>query len=265
MDKITQPTIVKITKIINEGLNYKTFVFNYPLEARAGQYLMLWLPGEDLKPFAVAWKTPDKFALAVLKRGDFTAKLFEAHVGDLLGFTGPHGTYYNLTGRKKILLIGGGSGAPSVTFLAQEAGQQNIKVDFVLAAAAKEEIIFESWLTAQGVKVYHRFQDKKYEHAWDLITDLINKNNYDGLFACGPELLLKKIVDLSLEKNIFCQVSLERYIKCGIGVCGKCCVDNSGLCLCQAGPVVNNHLANQISEFGKYHRDGSGQKIYFKQ
>jgi len=258
-----QPTIVRIKKIINEAPGYKTFVFEYPLAGRPGQYLMLWLPGVDLKPFSIAWQTQSEFALAVLKRGEFTAKLFAAKAGDRLGFLGPLGTYYNFKNKKKILLIGGGCGTPSVVFLAQAAREQGLEVDFILAARIAEEIIFERFLADKGVKVFHRFQNQKYEHVWDLIEDKIKAEPYDGLYACGPELLLKRLVDLTLNKNIFCQISMERYMKCGLGVCGKCCVDPIGLCLCQAGPVVTNQLANQITEFGQYYRDASGQKIYF--
>lgn len=279
MNKIDQPTIVKIAEVIDESSDYKTFVFDYPLNARPGQYVMLWLPKVDLKPFSIAWQTPSQFGLTALKIGAYTEKLFQTKAGDLLGILGPYGTSYNFSGSlpadlsadeagkagKKILIIGGGSGVASVTFLAQKAREENINVDFVLAAKAKDQLIYEDWLKKLGVNVYHRFQDNGAEHAWDIFQDLAEKNNYDGFYGCGPELLLKKVVDFSLAKNIFCQVSLERYMKCGLGVCGSCCMDPLGICLCEAGPVVNNHLANQLTEFGKYHRDGAGQKIYFAQ
>lgn len=279
MIKSAQPIIIKIAEIIDEasprlaslaakrageaGPNYKTFVFDYPLKAEPGQYVMLWQPGLDLKPFSIAWQTEKQFALTVLKRGQFTTKLFDLKKGDTLGFIGPQGTSYDFKNKEKILLVGAGCGTPSVTFLAQKARKENIRVDFVLAASSKEEIIFAKWLTDQGVKVYHRFQDKRFNHSWELILDLLNQNKYDGLYACGPELMLKKIVDWSLEKNIFCQVSLERYMKCGLGICGSCCVDPLGICLCTEGTVVDAKLANQITEFGKYYRDASGAKISF--
>ncbi|HLC63915.1 MAG TPA: dihydroorotate dehydrogenase electron transfer subunit [Patescibacteria group bacterium] len=265
MYKITQPTVLPIAEIINDSQDYKTYVFDYQLKAKPGQYLMIWLPGVDLKPFAVAWQTDKQFAITVLKIGPFTAELFKAKPGGFLGFTGPYGTWFDFDGKKKILLIGGGSGTPSVTCLAQAARQVSIEVDFVLAAKTKEGIIYEDWLAKQGVKVYHRFQNDKYQRAWDLITELIDSNDYDAIYACGPELLLKRVVDLTLQKDVFCQISMERYMKCGFGICGKCCVDPLGICLCEAGPVVSNQLATQITEFGRYHRDNSGQKVYFNQ
>jgi len=263
-NKISQPIIIKISKIIDEGSNFKTFVFDFDLKAKPGQYIMLWMPGVNLKPFSICWQTKKQFALTVLKVGAYTQKLFELNTGDQLGFLGPYGTSYDLNNdKKKILIMGGGSGLASVVFLAQAAREQNMEVDFLLAAKTKEQIIFEDWLTNIGVNVFHRFKDDKYERAFDIFKDLSNKNQYDAWYACGPELLLKKIVNLSLKKDIFCQVSLERYMKCGIGVCGSCCVDPLGICLCQTGPVVNNHFADKITEFSKYHRNAAGDKVNF--
>ena len=264
MNKITQPTIVTVSDIINESADYKTFIFDYELTAKPGQYVMLWLPGVDLKPFSIAWQTKKQFGLTVIKVGPYTAELFKVKKIHKLGINGPYGTSYDLSGKKKILIVGGGSGVASVTFLAQAAREKKIKVDFVLAAKTADKIIFEDWLKKIGVNVCHRFQDKRYERAWDVIEDLVGKNSYDGIYACGPELLLERIVDLSLKKKIFCQVSLERYMKCGIGVCGTCSIDPLGICLCQSGPVVTAQFAKKITEFGKYHRGGSGEKSNFK-
>ena len=186
---------------------------------------MLWLPGVDLKPFSVAWQSKKQFGLAVIKVGPYTTELFKIKTGERLGFNGPYGNGYNLQG-KKLLLIGGGSGLASVTFLAQAAREQGLAVDFVLAAKTADKIIYQSWLEKLGVKVYHRFQNQKYERAWQLIEDLAEQNNYDAIYACGPELLLEKIVDLALLKKIFCEISIERYMKCGIGICGSCAIDN---------------------------------------
>jgi dihydroorotate dehydrogenase electron transfer subunit len=58
------------------------------------------------------------------------------------------------------------------------------------------------------------------------------------------------------------QLSLERYMKCGFGVCGNCVVDDLGVRLCKEGVVVDNSIATKIKDFGKYHRDSLGKKHY---
>jgi len=48
-------------------------------------------------------------------------------------------------------------------------------------------------------------------------------------------------------------------MKCGVGVCGSCCTDPSGLRVCRDGPVFPGDILIK-SEFGHYMRDASGQK-----
>ncbi len=262
MKHIEQPIIVKVKEVIKESDNFKTIILDYSLNAKPGQFLMIWLPGIDAKPFSVAWQKKDEFAIGVVEIGKYTKKLCQVKPGDLIGFTGPYGTSYDLKDKEKILVLGGGSGIASVTYLTQRARENNMEVDFLIATKDKGQVIHEKWLEDFGVNVYHRFKDSKYERAWDVFEELSN-NQYDAWYACGPELLLKRVVDLSLKKDVECYVSLERYMKCGIGVCGSCCVDPFGICLCQAGPVVSAEFANSITEFGIYHRDASGAKINF--
>ena len=59
--------------------------------------------------------------------------------------------------------------------------------------------------------------------------------------------------------NIPFEVSLERYMKCGIGICGSCCVDPTGWRMCVEGPVIDGEKLKKITEFGKYHRTASGK------
>ena len=55
----------------------------------------------------------------------------------------------------------------------------------------------------------------------------------------------------------------ERYMKCAIGICGNCTMDPLGLRLCVEGPVLPKNKVEQLTEFGKYHRDASGKRIDF--
>ncbi|RLF55668.1 MAG: dihydroorotate dehydrogenase electron transfer subunit, partial [Thermoplasmata archaeon] len=54
--------------------------------------------------------------------------------------------------------------------------------------------------------------------------------------------------------------SLERYMKCGFGICGQCCI-GKGLRVCKDGPVFDGETLKDIEEFGNYKRDASGKKI----
>ena len=87
---------------------------------------------------------------------------------------------------------------------------------------------------------------------------------YDHVFTCGPEMMMKAVSDIAWKKKINAQIIVERYMKCGFGVCGNCCLDDSGVATCQKGTVMNNKDVRKIKEFGIYHRDNLGKKHYFK-
>jgi dihydroorotate dehydrogenase electron transfer subunit len=88
-------------------------------------------------------------------------------------------------------------------------------------------------------------------------------NPIDQVFACGPEMMLKKISEITAAHNVPSQLSLERYMKCGFGLCGNCTVDPLGIRLCIDGPVMKNDACVKIEEFGKYHRDDLGKRNNF--
>ena len=96
--------------------------------------------------------------------------------------------------------------------------------------------------------------------ATDCTVDLLKDSTYDYAFVCGPEIMMKGIFDILEDAKIPAQYSLERYMKCALGVCGQCCVDSEGWRICVEGPVFENDKITLITEFGKYRRDAYGVK-----
>ncbi|MBI5253133.1 MAG: dihydroorotate dehydrogenase electron transfer subunit, partial [Euryarchaeota archaeon] len=80
---------------------------------------------------------------------------------------------------------------------------------------------------------------------------------------CGPEIMMLKVLQQTKEKDIPTQVSLHRYIKCGVGICGHCVMDETGFRVCKEGPTFRDKEMEKTIEFGKYWRNASGTKIYF--
>jgi len=97
------------------------------------------------------------------------------------------------------------------------------------------------------------------------VTDVLNSLDlsvYDKIAVCGPEIMMASVFRLLEDRKVLerSEFSLHRYFKCGIGVCGACCIDKSGLRVCRDGPVFSGvQLLN--SELGKYTRDASGRRV----
>jgi dihydroorotate dehydrogenase electron transfer subunit len=94
----------------------------------------------------------------------------------------------------------------------------------------------------------------------DALKGLLKEESFDCVYTCGPEMMMKKVFGLCKEFGVECQASLERYMKCGIGVCGQCCID--GLRVCKDGPVFSSEQLRKLDEFGVFERNKSGCKVY---
>ena len=79
----------------------------------------------------------------------------------------------------------------------------------------------------------------------------------------GPEIMMLKGMQIAERDNIKAQISGARYMQCGVGGCGNCCVDGLGVPTCTDGPVMPREKVALIEDFGKYHRDALGKKHNF--
>ena len=91
-----QPVMMKIDKIISESEDAKSFMFRNNIDYKPGQFIMVWLPGIDEKPFAVSYSGDDFFGITVLERGKSTKHMHGMGAGEQLGIRGQHS--YDLIG-----------------------------------------------------------------------------------------------------------------------------------------------------------------------
>ena len=258
-----RPELVRITKIIDEAEGIKSIFLEKKIDARPGQFVMAWIPQMDEKPFAIGYLENESFGLTVAVVGPFSKKFCNMKPGDKIGFRGPYGTHYNLGDAKKIVMVGGGYGTASLALLGEVAVKRGIQVTFITGARTKNKLIYEDRIKKLNAKNIITTDDGTYGikgRTTDALEDLLNKEKADKVFACGPELMLKKVTEICINQGIKGEVSIERYFKCGYGLCGHCCVDPLGIRACTEGPVIDVELAQQLTEFGNYHRLKSSRK-----
>ena len=68
-----------------------------------------------------------------------------------------------------------------------------------------------------------------------------------------------EVVDLCRDRKIACQASVERFMKCGIGICDACVLDD--VLVCKDGPVFSGEELAKSEDFGKFRRDESGRRV----
>ncbi len=222
---------------------------------------MVWVPRSDEKPLAVSFVNP--LGITVEKVGNFTTQMFQMYEGDKLGIRGPYGHGFELKG-KKICLVSGGCGIIPLSLLAEKAKQEGFQITSIVGAKSKDDLFFLERMKESCSKVIITTDDGSFGKggfASDVFENLVKKESFDCIYTCGPEIMMKKVFEICEEHEIECQASLERYMKCGFGLCGQCCIDN--VLVCKDGPVFNSEQLRKLTEFGKFKRDKSGSKIYF--
>ncbi len=263
MKQYDKPLAIAIKKIITESERVKTFIFDYDFPGKPGQFVMCWIPGFDEKPFGLIKKDGEGFRLAVAAVGDSTKAMHMMEEGDMLGFRGPYGSTFTLPEKPgSIALIGGGYGMAPLSYLSQEARKKGHVVHLFIGARSKNELLYVDWMQEIGVELHIATDDGSEGYKGfntDLFAEFIQTNNVDCAYTVGPEIMEMKIAGVCWDKNIPFEVSLERYMKCGFGICGQCCVDPTGWRMCVEGPVIDGEKLKQIDEFGKYHRTASGK------
>ncbi|MFH1773850.1 MAG: dihydroorotate dehydrogenase electron transfer subunit [Methanobacteriota archaeon] len=254
----------KIKKIIQETPRIKTFMFDMEVDATPGQFGMFWIPGLDEKPMSLS-HTSGLLGVTVLKLGPFSSKMHKMKEGDLLGVRAPLGKGFNVHG-KKILVVGGGSGIAPLAPLAEKALKEGKRVTAIVGALTKAELLFVDRMRNAGAEVLIATDDGTAGtkgFTTDVLREVLKEKSFDQCFTCGPEIMMLKVLQQAKEKDIPTQVSLHRYIKCGIGICGHCVMDETGFRVCKEGPTFRDKEMEKTIEFGKYWRNASCTKIYF--
>jgi dihydroorotate dehydrogenase electron transfer subunit len=262
---------VVIERIIEETPTVKTFIFKDKIssKARPGQFLMVWIPRAEELPMSVMVSEKGYAAVTIRKLGFGSTALYNKGIGEILGIRGPYGNQFKIdTDTKKVLLVGGGTGLVPLLRLITKLNELKIDTTVIIGARSKEEVFFEKqandFLDKTKHKVIISTEDGSYGvkgYATDVMSLIVNREKFDTVYTCGPELMIKKIFDIGLRNSLSIQVSLERYMKCGVGMCASCCIGDQ--LVCRDGTVFNEMQLSAMIEFGLMYRDKSGRKCPF--
>ena len=262
---------VEITKVEDENSKVRTLFFDLPnpdFGIQAGQFFMVWIPDVDEIPMSISsWKKPTA-SITVLPIGEATQALAALNEGQLIGIRGPFGTKFSLTS-KKSLVVGGGIGIAPLRPLVYDLLEQESDVTLLTAARSAEELVFrEEFKEVSDSRFSLRIATDDGSlgfkgFATEAAEEILERERVDVIYTCGPEPMMVKLLNLAQKWKIEFQASLERFMKCGCGLCGTCAMDPNGELVCVDGPVFTGEELASIGEFGSYHRDSVGIRTGF--
>jgi dihydroorotate dehydrogenase electron transfer subunit len=262
----------RILSVKDESQMVKTFTFKDKLcaNAKPGQFLMLWIPGIDEIPLSVLnTEENSTVSVAVKKVGEATKALHSKRVGDVIGVRGPFGNSFTVK-EGKILMVGGGTGLVPLVFLAKKSASEAAKLVFLMGAKSRDELLFldesKQTLVRGEASLIATTEDGSYGikgMATAPLESLLTKERFDMIYTCGPEKMIRKVFETAEKHKVALEASLERLMRCAIGLCGSCVIGKYRVC--RDGPVFTaTQLRKVKSEFGVSSRGFDGRKIPLK-
>lgn len=228
-----------------------------PLGHRPGQFVMVTVPGMGECAISVTCgpREDNILEMVIRKAGNITSVLHGLAVGDTVGIRGPYGSGFDLGefhGRDVLVVAGGLGLVPLRSLLIPmiAAHHRFGNITIITGARSPAETLFRrelgQWRSKENVRIIEMVDDS--EHLpWDgevgMVTAPIGGLELDPertmVVLCGPPVMYKFVLlELEIHHRIPAErifVDLERRMRCGVGKCGHCQI-NQAYC-CQDGPV----------------------------
>jgi NAD(P)H-flavin reductase len=228
-----------------------------PLEFEAGQFTMLHAFGVGEVPISISgdptW--PGPLVHTIRDVGNVTHALVTAQVGAIVGVRGPYGTGWRVgeaRGGDVVLAAGGIGLAPLRPALWEIADRREDfgRVVLLYGARSPSDVLFaqdlERWADecAMDVEITVDYGPPTWNGRVGPVTKLLSRAGFDPprttALLCGPEIMMTLSVNALLGRGVPAdrlRLSMERNMKCGVGLCGHCQLREFFICV--DGPVLD--------------------------
>lgn len=225
-------------------------------EALPGQFVNVQVSNRTApllrRPLGVAGVDKKQGVVRLIYRiiGEATKILADVCSGDVISVVGPLGHGF-FRGAKYPLLVGGGTGLAPLLYLAESMVDEGIKPDVLMGGRTADDLFWKDLYIDLVERMGLTTDDGSLGTPGTVMAELplmLRRLHYDCVYVCGPVPMMKAVSSAVLEKGIKCQVSLEKYMGCGLGACLSCSCQGVGkrLKVCQDGPVF---WAEEVAEW----------------
>lgn len=238
-------------KAISENIfSFEIYCPEVAEEAKCGQFVHIRVPSCTLRrPISICEVNRADGTLRIVFeiRGAGTEKLAELNKGDFIDMIAPLGngfTVKELPEGKRVIVVGGGIGVPPML----QTAKSYKKATAILGFRSFDRVILKRDFEANGIETVICTDDGSVGYhgvVSDPLSRELEKGDVGAVFACGPKPMLASVVRLAKEHGIFCEISLEERMACGVGACVGCVCrimrggEEKLLRVCKDGPVFN--------------------------
>lgn len=217
---------------------------NIAANAKAGQFVNLHYDGGNTflrRPFGIVdVDTEGNVTIIYRVVGKGTEEFSRLGAGDTVSVQGPLGEGHFSTAPGKALLVGGGVGLAPLIYLAKQLDHPIVLV----AGKTAEETFWSRFFEPYAEKVYITTDDGSKGmkgFAVDALPQILSNHAIERISVCGPTVMMQTIAQAAYDAHIDCEVSLEKRMACGFGVCLGCTftskIDGKRYKVCADGPV----------------------------
>ncbi len=250
MGKYVRDLTIKESRKAGSDLQLITLFTGQPFPGfLPGQFLQIRVDGSSdtflRRPFSVHDYDSSSGELKILVHivGNGSRTLAAMPPGESVNAIFPLGNSFTMPEKgQKVLLVGGGCGIAPLLYLGRKIVENGIKPQFLLGFR-NSSVMPETRPYSELGELLIVTEDGSEGEA-GFVTDhhVLKEGEYDRIYCCGPDEMMKAVVNAPAALNAGCEVSLENLMACGFGVC-LCCIAETvrgNLCTCTDGPVFNS-------------------------
>lgn len=184
----------------------------------------------------------NEISLLVQRVGEGTRHLADVATEHLINIVLPLGNGFTLPEKdEKVLLVGGGIGIAPLFYFAKVLSEKGYRPTLLLGGKSESDLLRLNDYQQFGEVFVTTEDGSRGEKGFVTMHSIWNERRFDKVYVCGPKPMMKAVAKMVGEKQIWCEVSLENLMACGLGAC-LCCVEDTidgNVCVCKEGPVFN--------------------------
>ena len=184
----------------------------------------------------------NEISLLVQQVGEGTRHLAAATKGDIINMVFPLGNGFSMPEpSERVLLVGGGIGIAPLFYFAKVLNAKGIRPTLLLGGKTESDLLRLADYQQLGETFVTTEDGSLGEKGFVTQHSMWQTQSFDKIYVCGPKPMMKAVTKLAAEKDVWCEVSLENLMACGLGAC-LCCVEDTmdgNVCVCKEGPVFN--------------------------
>jgi NAD(P)H-flavin reductase len=253
------PTSMTIARAVRETPGVITIGFDVPggFPFRPGQFNMLYAHGLGEVPISISGDAaePTRLFHTIRAVGAVTRGMARMRKGSVLGVRGPYGSAWPVDDAKgrDVLFVAGGLGLaplrPAILHVLANRAAYG-RVGILCGARSPADLLFredlQRWRAHPGcrLEVIVDRAGREWPGAVGVVTRLLDETPVgpdDAVFVCGPEIMMRIVTRELGRRGVPADgiwLSMERSMKCGVGLCGHCQL--GGSFVCQDGPVYRS-------------------------